>query len=103
MQTKIMITLFGLFAEAERDLISERTKEGLIRAKEQGRHRPGRPEGSLSASKLDGKEQEIMILLKKGVSRTAIAKIGDPYPYKRLIFSAKCLEAGRPESQGNKW
>ena len=29
-QTKVMIALFGLFAEVERDLISERTKEGLV-------------------------------------------------------------------------
>ena len=29
MQTKVMIALFGLFAEVERDLISERTKEGV--------------------------------------------------------------------------
>ena len=28
-QTKAMIALFGLFAEVERDLIAERTKEGL--------------------------------------------------------------------------
>ncbi|KEQ11314.1 resolvase [Endozoicomonas montiporae] len=74
MQTKIMITLFGLFAEVERDLISERTKEGLARAKAQGRQ-AGRPKGSLSASKLDGKEDEIHLLLHKGVSKTAIAKI----------------------------
>ncbi|MCW7556009.1 recombinase family protein [Endozoicomonas gorgoniicola] len=74
MQTKIMITLFGLFAEVERDLISERTKAGLARAKEQGRL-AGRPKGSLSTSKLDGKEDEILLLLQKGVSKTAIAKI----------------------------
>ena len=74
MQTKIIITLFGLFAEVERDLISERTKEGLARAKEQGRL-AGRPKGSLSTSKLDGKEGEITLLLQKGVSKTAIAKI----------------------------
>src|SRR4051812_27314980 len=29
MPTKVMIALFGLFAEVERDLISQRTKEGL--------------------------------------------------------------------------
>ena len=29
LQTKVMIALFGLPAEVERDLISERTKEGL--------------------------------------------------------------------------
>ena len=31
-QTKVMTTLFALFAEVERDLISERTREGLARA-----------------------------------------------------------------------
>jgi DNA invertase Pin-like site-specific DNA recombinase len=29
LQTKVMVALFGLFAEVERDLISERTREGL--------------------------------------------------------------------------
>jgi DNA invertase Pin-like site-specific DNA recombinase len=29
MQSKVMVTLFTLFAEIERDLISERTKQGL--------------------------------------------------------------------------
>ena len=33
LQTKVMIALFGLFAEVERDLISERTKEGLAAAR----------------------------------------------------------------------
>ena len=37
LQTKVMIALFGLFTEIERDLISERTKEGLAAAKAQGR------------------------------------------------------------------
>jgi DNA invertase Pin-like site-specific DNA recombinase len=36
-QTKTMITMFGLFAEIERDLISERTKQGLLAAKEKGK------------------------------------------------------------------
>ena len=39
-----MIALFGLFAEVERDLISERTKEGLAAAKAQGKLL-GRPKG----------------------------------------------------------
>ena len=30
-QTKVMTTLFALFAEVERDLISERTREGLAK------------------------------------------------------------------------
>ena len=43
-QTKAMIALFGLFAEVERDLIAERTKEGLAAAKAKGR-RLGAPRG----------------------------------------------------------
>jgi DNA invertase Pin-like site-specific DNA recombinase len=43
-----MIALFGLFAEVERDLISERTKEGLAAARAQGRLL-GRPKGSLDS------------------------------------------------------
>jgi DNA invertase Pin-like site-specific DNA recombinase len=52
-QTKAMIALFGLFAEVERDLIAERTKEGLAAAKARGQ-RLGHPQGGLSKSKLDG-------------------------------------------------
>ena len=43
-QSKVMTTLFALFAEVERDLISERTREGLARARGSGR-KLGRPEG----------------------------------------------------------
>src|SRR3954467_15861358 len=74
MQTKVMVALFGLFAEVERDLISERTKEGLAGARAKGRLL-GRPKGSLGTSKLDGKEGEIRMLLEKQVSKRSIAKI----------------------------
>ncbi len=73
-QTKVMITLFGLFAEIERDLISERTKEGLAAARAKGRM-PGRPKGSLGTSKLTGYEEEIQMLIGKQVSKASIAKI----------------------------
>ena len=52
-QTKVMTTLFALFAEVERDLISERTREGLAKARASGR-KLGRPKGSLGVSRLDG-------------------------------------------------
>ncbi len=76
LQTKVMIALFGLFAEVERDLISERTKEGMAAAKARGKLL-GRPRGSLGKSKLDGKEEEIRMLLGKRVSKAAIARILD--------------------------
>jgi len=74
LQSKVMITLFGLFAEIERDLIAERTKEGLAAARAQGRL-PGRPKGGLGTSKLTGREAEIHSLLAKTVSKASIAKI----------------------------
>jgi DNA invertase Pin-like site-specific DNA recombinase len=74
MPTKVMVALFRLFAEVERDLISEQTKEGLAGARAKGRLL-GRPKGSLGTSKLDGKEEEIRVPLQKQVSKASIAKI----------------------------
>jgi DNA invertase Pin-like site-specific DNA recombinase len=73
-QTKVMVTMFGLFAEIERDLISERTKEGIAAARIKGKI-IGRPKGTLGKSKLDGKDSEIRLLLEKDVGTTSIAKI----------------------------
>ena len=73
-QTKVMTTLFALFAEVERDLISERTREGLAKARSAGR-KLGRPKGSLGVSRLNGKEDDIRRFLDLGVSKTTIAKL----------------------------
>jgi hypothetical protein len=74
LQTKVMVALFGLFAEVERDLISERTRKGLASDRAKGRLL-GRPKGMLGKSRLDGKEEEIRLLLQKQVSKASIAKI----------------------------
>ena len=75
-QIKVMTTLFALFADVERGAppISERTREGLARARASGK-KLGRPKGSLGVSRLDGKEDEIRRFLKLGVSKSAIAEI----------------------------
>ena len=73
-QTKVMTTLFALFAEVERDLISERTREGLAKARASGKTL-GRPKGSLGVSRPDGKEDEIRQFIELGVSKSAIARI----------------------------
>jgi hypothetical protein len=75
-QTRVMTTMFSLLAEIERDLISERTKEGLVRAKAEGKLL-GRPKGSLGKSKLDGKQKEIQEYLNKGVNKANLARIYD--------------------------
>ena len=74
-QSKMMVTIFGLFAEIERDLISERTCEGLQNARDKGKIL-GRPKG-VGKSRLDGKEAEIKILLDKNIPKSSIAKIMD--------------------------
>ena len=68
------VRLRAFIAGVERDLISERTREGLARARASGK-KLGRPKGSLGVSRLDGKEDEIRRFLKLGVSKSAIAEI----------------------------
>jgi len=72
--SKVMITMFSLFAELERDLISERTKQALAAKKQRG-IKLGRPKGSLGKSKLDDKKDQIAELLKYNVSKSAIARM----------------------------
>lgn len=73
-QSKVLAFAFGLSAEIERNLISQRTKEALARKKAEGVVL-GRPSGKKSDKvKLSGKEQIISRLLKKGVSKSEIAR-----------------------------
>ena len=73
--SKVLAFAFGLSAEIERNLISQRTKEALARKKSEGVIL-GRPRGSKSKThKLTGKEDEIKVLLAKKISKSAIARI----------------------------
>ncbi|MCL2182716.1 MAG: master DNA invertase Mpi family serine-type recombinase [Chitinispirillia bacterium] len=72
---KVLAFAFGLSAEIERNLISQRTKEALARKRAEGVVL-GRPKGSKSkVRKLTGKDVEIKALLDKKVSKSAIARI----------------------------
>ena len=94
LRTKVMTTLFALFAEVERDLISERTREGLAKARAAGK-KLGRPKGSLGVSRLDGREDEIRHFLKLGVSKSSIAKItGVTRPTLYNFIATRALNAG---------
>ncbi|WP_192822795.1 master DNA invertase Mpi family serine-type recombinase [Rufibacter sp. LB8] len=73
--SKVLAFAFGLSAEIERNLISQRTKEALARRKAEGKIL-GRPKGSKSQTKkLTGKEEEIQQLLSKKISFSAIGRI----------------------------
>lgn len=71
--SKVLAFAFGLSAEIERELISQRTKEALARKKAEGAIL-GRPKGSKSSHyKLSGKEKQIIDMLKEGKPKTQIA------------------------------
>lgn len=73
-ESKVLAFAFGLSAEIERDLISQRTKEALTRLKNEGKH-VGRNRGSKNKSlKLSGKAEFIEKLLKDGIPKTKIAR-----------------------------
>ena len=71
-QSKVMRTMLGLFAEIERDLIVARTKEGLEAARKSGKTL-GRPKGP-GKSKLDDHREAILEDLKGGVTKAFISK-----------------------------
>lgn len=74
-QSKVLAFAFGLSAEIERNLISQRTKEALARKRAEGVIL-GRPIGRKSSHvKLTGKDEAIKVLRKQGVSIVKIAKI----------------------------
>lgn len=71
--SKVLAFAFGLAAEIERNLISQRTKEALARKRAEGVIL-GRPKGRKSSkTKLTGKEKIIKELREAGASYSAIA------------------------------
>lgn len=73
--SKVLAFAFGLSAEIERNLISQRTKEALARKRAEGVIL-GRPVGSKSSkTKLSGQEKKIQELIDKHVSYSAIGRI----------------------------
>ena len=73
--SKVLAFAFGLSAEIERNLISQRTKEALARKRAEGIIL-GRPKGRKnSTTKLMGKEEEITKLLNKNIPQKIIARM----------------------------
>ena len=73
-QSKILAFAFGIAAEIERDMISQRTKEALKVKVSKGRIL-GHPKGKTHKSKLDYQKEEIIKLLKEGMNVSEISRI----------------------------
>ena len=74
-QSKVLAFAFGLAAEIERKLISDRTKTSLANIKAQGK-KLGRPFTAESKKlKLSKNSRRIRKLLEKGISKSEIARI----------------------------
>lgn len=77
MQNKVMLTMFSLMSELERDFISARTKESLKARKDRGM-KLGKPKGVIQASMYDKDKDKILELTKLGV------------PYKNISQTHLC-------------
>jgi len=76
--SKLMVFMFSLVSEIERDLIKSRVKEGVQNHIKSNPDKSwGRPKGKLYKSKLDDKKEHIIELLNKGLSKASIAKMLD--------------------------
>jgi len=74
MSSKIIVTMFSLLSELERDLISLRTKEALAAKKSQG-IKLGKPKGTIQKSKFDPHQERILEMLSLGLSTRKIADL----------------------------
>ena len=72
-QSKVLAFAFGLSAEIERNLISQRTKEALARCKAEGKVLGRRPGRAVNV-KLSGHEREIRRMLREGKNKAEIGR-----------------------------
>jgi DNA invertase Pin-like site-specific DNA recombinase len=75
---KLLLAIYSYFAEAEREFISMRVKQGLAAARAKG-VKLGRPKGSRNKNRvLDPYRGEILKYLQKGIDLASVRKLINP-------------------------
>ena len=74
-QSKVMAFAFGLAAEIERNLISQRTKSSLANLRASGKRLGRPPKAESKKLKLTKNVRKIRCLLKQGMSKSQIARL----------------------------
>ncbi len=105
---KLLLAIYSYFAEAEREFISMRTKQGLAAARASGK-KLGRPQGSRDKKRvLDPHRDQIKEYLQLGLSLSRIRKIINPQLEKSLSYpsyryfvrqDAELFELWRPQNK----
>ncbi len=71
----LLLAIYGYFAQTEREIISERTKQGLAAARDKGKVL-GRPKGARNKTRvLDPYKDEIKKYLEMGLNQTSVLKL----------------------------
>lgn len=90
--SKLFVFAMGLVGEIEKDLIQSRVQSGVSNYRANNPQKSwGRPKGSQYKSKLDDKREDILLLLKKDISKSSIAKMLD-IKYQTLCSYIKTRE-----------
>jgi len=99
--TKLLLAIYSYFAEAEREYISLRTKQGLAAAKAQGKQL-GRPKGSRNKERaLDPYKKQIREYLQMGLNLAAVRTIVNNQMEKPLTYNAyRYYVQNEPELMG---
>ena len=95
MQNKVMLTMFSLMSELERDFVSARTKEALKARKDAGMIL-GKPKGTIQSSMYDEDKERIEELVKLGVPINKISKLHLGYGTAKSLgeYTKRVLLAG---------
>ena len=99
-QSKVLAFAFGLAAEIERNLISQRTKEALARRKAEGKVLGRRP-GKMEKVRLSGHEIEIRQMITAGMNNVQIGKHFGVHRGTVRVFKLERLKIKPLKSYGN--